>query len=82
MKQNYNLLTSSTAFPHAWNTFFQKSKTKTTSLLVVLFTLLGFSDVFGQSPFVDNNTATPFPTEVEVAVLPHIIPLEPAVERS
>ena len=49
MKQNYNLLTSSTAFPHAWNTFFQKSKTKTTSLLVVIFTLLGFSDAFGQT---------------------------------
>ena len=48
MKQNYNLLTSSTAFPHAWNTFFQKSKTKTTSLLVVIFTLLGFSDAFAQ----------------------------------
>ena len=48
MKQNYNLLTSSTAFPHAWNTFFQKSKTKTTSLLVVIFTLLGFSNAFAQ----------------------------------
>ena len=47
MKQNYNLLTSSTAFPHVWNTFFQKI-TKSTSLLVLLFTLLGFYDVFGQ----------------------------------
>ena len=59
MKQNYNLLTSSTAFPHAWNSFFQKSKKHAGSLLVVLFMLFGFSDVFGQSPFVDNNTATP-----------------------
>lgn len=48
MKQNYNLLTSSTAFPHAWNTFFQKSKKHAGSLLVVLFTLLGFSDAFAQ----------------------------------
>ncbi len=55
MKQNYNLLTSSTAFPHAWNTFFQKSKTKTASLLVVLFMLFGFSDAFGQRNNCDNN---------------------------
>ena len=48
MKQNYNLLTSSTAFPHAWNTFFQKSKKHAGSLLVVLFMLFGFSDAFGQ----------------------------------
>ena len=49
MKQNYNLLTSSTAFPHAWNTFFQKSKKHAGSLLVVLFMLFGFSDAFGQT---------------------------------
>ena len=56
MKQNYNLLTSSTAFPHAWNTFFQKSKTHAGSLLVVLFTLLGFSDAFAQ--IAQRGTAT------------------------
>ena len=55
MKQNYNLLTRSTALAHAWNTFFLKSKTKTASLLVVLFTLFGFSDTFGQ---VTINTAS------------------------
>ena len=55
MKQNYNLLTRSTALAHAWNTFFLKSKTKTASLLVVLFTLFGFSDAFGQ---VTINTAS------------------------
>ncbi len=48
MKQNYNLLTSSTAFPHAWNTFFQKSKKHAGSLLVVLFMLCGVFNVFGQ----------------------------------
>lgn len=54
MKQNYNLLTRSTASTLAWNTFIQKS-TKTTSLLVLLFTVLGFSDVFGQRNDCDNN---------------------------
>ena len=47
MKQNYNLLTRSTALTLAWNTFVQKS-TKNTSLLVLLFTLLGFSNAFAQ----------------------------------
>ena len=56
MKQNYNLLTSSTAFPHAWNTFFQKSKKHAGSLLVVLFMLFGFSDAFGQ--IAQRGTAT------------------------
>lgn len=55
MKQNYNLLTSSTAFPHAWNSFFQKSKTHAGSLLVVLFMLFGFSDAFGQVNITKPN---------------------------
>ena len=55
MKQNYNLLTSSTAFPHAWNSFFQKSKKHAGSLLVVLFMLFGFSDAFGQVAIIKPN---------------------------
>ena len=54
MKQKYNLLTRSTASFLARNTFVQKGKTKTVSLLAVFFMLFGFSSMFGQ---VTINTA-------------------------
>ena len=37
MKQNYNLLTSSTALKSAWNTFFQKSFNRNPLLLYFSF---------------------------------------------
>jgi hypothetical protein len=56
MKQNYNLLTRSTALPNAANTFFTKSKLKLNSFLLMLVMLFGFSDAFGQ--IVQDITAT------------------------
>lgn len=58
MKQNYNLLMRSIAFPRAWNHFSQKSKTKASSLLVLFFMLLGFSDAFGQTTNTFTTSST------------------------
>ena len=59
MKHNYNLLICFNALPQAFNTFLSKQKTHSFSLFVFIFTLLGFSNAFGQSPFIDNNVAAP-----------------------
>ena len=59
MKHNYNLLICFNAIPQAFNTFLSKQKKHSLSLFVFIFTLLGFSNAFGQSPFIDNNVAAP-----------------------
>lgn len=53
MKYNYHLVIRSLAITIEKNLSFHKSKTN--FLLVFLFTLLGFTNIYGQSPFTDNT---------------------------
>lgn len=53
MKYNYHLVIRSLAITIEKNLSFHESKTN--FLLVLLFTLLGFTNIYGQSPFTDNT---------------------------
>ena len=59
MKKNYLSKTAMSANPLAMIVAKKSWKNMTTAWLLLLFTVFGFTDVLGQSPFVDNNTATP-----------------------
>ena len=55
MKHNYNLLICFNAIPQAFNTFLSKQKTHTFSFFVFIFTLLGFSNAFGQTTITQTT---------------------------
>ena len=55
MKYNYYTVIRTLAIATKENSSFQKSKTN--FILVFFFILLGFTDAFGQSPYIDNSPA-------------------------